>query len=307
MSDTILQCDGLSKTFRFGLFPRRQVEAVKRVSLNIRRGDIFGFLGPNGAGKTTTVRCILGLTQPDLGRIVRFGKEHFDPVDFFSCTAYCPEESHFPPYLTGREMLGHWCALYGLDKTNIPARVTRALESVGIAEAADRRIGTYSKGMKQRVGIAGCLLSEPKLVILDEPARGLDPLARHIVRNALLKLAKAGATIFMNSHILSEVERVCTRVAIIVDGVIERDLEMAQLERGDRIDVLYRPGPGGTPTPENAVQKAGGMLSVTVSDTAQLALLVSAVAEAGGEVISAAKRKIDLESYFIRVVGEGDK
>ena len=307
MSETVLRLIEVHKTFTLGALRRRSVRAVRGVSMEVKKGDVYGFLGPNGAGKTTTVRCILGLTRHEAGTILRLGQERFDPVHFFKRTAYCPEESHFPPYLTGRELLTHWAGMFGVEAGTLATCVTGALDKVGIAQAANRRIGTYSKGMKQRVGIAGCLLSDPDLVILDEPARGLDPVARHIVRNVLVDLAAAGTTIFMNSHILSEVERICSRVAIIIDGVIERDLPMAELQRDKGIDVVYRPGPDGTPAPATATKGAHDTLKLTVLDTAQLARFTQQVADAGGEVVRAARRKIDLEEYFIRVVKEGEK
>ena len=307
MSETIISLSGVSKTFVIGRIRRRKVEALKDVSLEVMAGDIYGFLGPNGAGKTTAVRCILGLSLPNGGKIVRFGQERFDRGHFFSRTAYCPEESHFPPYITGREMLKHWAGMYGLEKKLINARVGKAIETIGLEEAADRRIGTYSKGMKQRIGIAGCLLTDPQLVIMDEPARGLDPLGRHLIRNIILRLAEAGKTIFINSHILSEVERVCSRAAIINEGVIRRELKMSDLEQQVGIEVVYKPGPEGQPAPENAVPANQNMMKLTLPGTAELAEFAKAVADAGGEIVSANKSRIDLEDYFIQVVEEGDK
>lgn len=306
MSKVIVSLAQVNKTFQSGVFNRKRVEAIKGVSLEIRRGDVYGFLGPNGAGKTTTVRCLLGLSGISSGKIIRFEKNCFDRVDFFKRTAYVPEESHFPLFSTGRELLYHWARMYGFDKTDSRDKAKKVLGDVGLADAADRKIGTYSKGMKQRVGIAGALLPDPELVILDEPARGLDPLARHLVRNILIQLANDGKTIFMNSHILSEVERVCTRAAIINEGRIRKEFEMNELEGDGRLEVTFRPGPQGDPLFENAKVLSEGQALVEVNTTAELAQAAEKIAKQGGEVIAVKKRKVDLEDYFIRVVEEDE-
>lgn len=303
MTGPVLILSDVSKTFRTGLFGKQRVHAVRNVSLTVNPGDVYGFLGPNGAGKTTTVRCLLGLSKHDSGTITRFGRGNLDRNDFFARTAYCPEESHFPPYLTGREQLGHWAGLFGVHNSHIPGSVTAALDAVGLTDAGDRRIGTYSKGMKQRIGIAGCLLSDPDLIVLDEPGRGLDPIARHTVRSLLEKLAGRGVTIFMNSHILSEVERVCTRAGIISDGVIRKEFRMADLETGTILDVVLRPG-NEIDYPNGARRIEDGKVITSVNSTGQLAELVNELDKTGGEIISVQRRKVDLEEYFIKVIGE---
>ena len=305
MSETILHVRGLHKTYVLGKVQRRVVNAVRGVSLEIRRGMIFGFLGPNGSGKTTTIRCVLGLSRPSQGEIIRFGRSDFDPVDFFSKTAYCPEESHYPQYLTGREILNHWAGMFGLTKDVMGPRVEQALESVGLLENADRRLSTYSKGMKQRIGIGGTLLSDPELVILDEPARGLDPLARHLVRNLIVDLAKQGKTVFMNSHILSEVERICTDVAIIHKGKVRRHVKVSDLEAKEGLIVRYTPNSDGGPRPEGVRELDQGFLEVEVQDTAQLTTLVGDLAGAGARVQSVERKRVNLEDYFISVVEQG--
>jgi ABC-2 type transport system ATP-binding protein len=305
MTTPILKLSNVSKTYTAGLITRRKVEAIRGVSLTVMPGQVIGFLGPNGAGKTTTVRCLLGLSPIDSGRIERFGRADFDPVHFFSRTAYCPEESHFPLYVTGRRLLTHWAGMYGIDKTQIKSRVNGALDSVGLVDAADRKVGTYSKGMKQRIGIGGALLPEAELIVLDEPARGLDPVARRVVRSIIEKLAADGKTVFINSHILSEVERTCTDAAIINKGVVRKHLRMADLTQETGLEVTYSPGPDGTPSPEGATELPGKKLCMTVPDTVALAQLTASVAAAGGEVLTVAKKRIDLEDYFIKVV-EGD-
>lgn len=307
MSDAVLSLKNVGKSFSMGWLGQKKIEAVKDLDLTVNRGDIFGFLGPNGSGKTTTIRCILGLTQHNTGQIRRFGKDEFDRVHFFSRTAYCPEESCFPFYTTGRELLVHWAGMYGTERALQYERAEKALEEVGLSEAANRRIGTYSKGMKQRIGLAGCLVSDPELIIMDEPARGLDPLARHIIRNLLIRLSKEGKTIFMNSHILSEVEKVCTHAAIISEGKVRRQLQMTDLLSEKGMEVVFLAGPGGLPMPEGAVKDEGEAFRVTLKDTAELAEFSHQVAQNNGKVLSARAGRMDLEQFFIQVIEEGNK
>ena len=304
MSQPVIRLDNVTKTFRVGAFRQKKVEAVKGVSLEVYPGDIYGFLGPNGSGKTTTVRCILGLTLPSAGTITRFGDKRLLPVPFFSKTAYCPEESHFPGYLTGKELLTHWARMFNVADDMVVQKVGEALERVGITDASDRRIGTYSKGMKQRVGIAGCLLSDPEFVIMDEPSRGLDPLARHLIRNIISDLAAEGKTVFMNSHILSEAERVCNRIGIINQGKVVRQLSMSELTREVGIEVIYRSGPGGLPAPNGAIKTEDNLIKLTLPDTSALAEFTQTLVAEKGELISANKCKVELEQYFIKVVEE---
>lgn len=305
MSEVVLRLDQVSKTYSGGLFNSRKVEAVKDASFEVRKGDVFGFLGPNGAGKTTIVRCLLGLTKYQSGAIIRFGKDRLDHKDFFSKTAYCPEESHFPMYLTGREMLIHWGRMYGLDKVKALKKADLALETVGLVEAANRRIKTYSKGMKQRIGLAGTILSDPELIIMDEPARGLDPLARRLVRDLLISLAESGKTIFMNSHILSEVERVCTRAAIISEGVIRKEFNMADLEQKESLEITARVDPQNISLPKDATTGADGLFHFSVKDTAALGEFAAKIAAAHGEIVAVEKGKVNLEDFFIQIIRGG--
>ena len=204
------------RPFASGFF-RRRVEAVKDVSLEVRRGEIFGFLGPNGAGKTTTLKMLMGLIFPTSGRAEVLGL----PVPSLSAKrrlGYLPESPYFYDYLTPEEFLDFIGALCALPSAERRARADRLIARVGLDHARGRPLRKFSKGMLQRIGIAQALMADPELVILDEPMTGLDPLGRKEVRDLILELRKEGKTIFFSTHILPDVEMTCDRVAIVIGG-----------------------------------------------------------------------------------------
>jgi ABC-2 type transport system ATP-binding protein len=205
------------------------VVAVGGVDLLVRQGDVFGYLGPNGAGKTTSMRMLLGLIKADEGSIRLFGRDPFDDiVAALERVAGFVETPRFYPYMTGRDNL-RWCA--GLDGGDAGDRIDTALELVELDDRADRKAGGYSFGMKQRLGIAAALLRDPKLLILDEPTTGLDPGGQRDMRELVRRLAAQGLTVLLSSHNLSEVEDLCTRVAIVNAGRIVHEGSIADLRR----------------------------------------------------------------------------
>lgn len=213
-----IRAQSLSKTFRTG-FMMRAVEAVRGVDLEVREGEIFGFIGPNGAGKTTTIKILTGLILPTAGEAWIQDL----PVSNPRCRrhlGFLPEGTFFHEYLTGRELLDFHARLLGIPRAARRERIPQLLERVGIPHAADMRIRSYSKGMRQRVGLAQALVGDPDLLILDEPMSGLDPLGRKDVRDLILSLRDEGKTIFFSSHILADAEMICDQVAIIVRGKI---------------------------------------------------------------------------------------
>ena len=207
---------GLTKTFsqRGGA-----VAALNGIDLTVGEGTVFGFLGPNGAGKTTTMHILLGFLEPSGGEARIFGEDSRGNVARRRI-GYLPEHPQTYPFLTGRELLVMAGRLFGMGGAALRERAGRLLAEVGLAEAADRRIGTYSRGMMQRIGLAQALINDPDLVILDEPTSGLDPLARREIRRIIAALREAGKTVFFSSHELSEVERVCDQLAILSRGVV---------------------------------------------------------------------------------------
>ena len=218
----MIQIEHLHKTYRSGFLMKPKL-ALKDVSLHVEPGQIYGFIGPNGAGKSTTIKVLTGLLNFDSGKVLVNG---ISPRDVKSrrFIGYSPEQPYFYDYLTGRELLQFYGKLVGLEGNLLNERITWALQLLHAdKDWIDRRLRSYSKGMMQRVGIAQAILGKPKLLILDEPMSGLDPMGRRDVREAILELNRDGVTIFYSSHLLSDVESISHRVAMIVDGRIVRE------------------------------------------------------------------------------------
>jgi ABC-2 type transport system ATP-binding protein len=244
MSEALIRVSNLSKAFRLGFWMRR-VEAVRGISFDVHRGDIFGFLGPNGAGKTTTIKVLTGLISPTGGSAELFGKRVPDPGSRRRI-GFLPESPYVYPYLTPTEFVGLCARLSGLGGIALRDRVREVLRTVGMSHAADRPARRLSKGMLQRTGLAAALVSDPELLILDEPMSGLDPVGRKEVRDLIADERKKGRTIFFSSHILSDVETLCDRVAILqsgqvvvsgrLDGLLRRDAERANVVLADVSD-----------------------------------------------------------------------
>ncbi len=215
--------------------------AVNEVSCSIEKGEVFALLGPNGAGKTTLVRMLMGFSQPSSGKIEIDGIPAHDPA----CrkrVGYLAEQHRIPSYLSGREYLMRHAALCGLARAEAKRSVAEVLEKVGMAGKERQRAGTCSKGMNQRLGLAAALLGNPKLLVLDEPGSGLDPLGMRDVRVVLENLRSEGLTIFLNSHLLSEMERVCSTAAIMVQGkiVVQGGIDVIVGEGESLEDVFVR-------------------------------------------------------------------
>ncbi len=231
-----VRVSGLTKSFSRGL-RRTPVLALNAVDLEVATGEVFGLLGPNGAGKTTLLKILLGLVRPSAGQASLLGV----PADSPRARArigYLPENHRFPAFLTATQMLDIYGRLAGVDSASRRRRIPELLELVSMAKWADTRIRQFSKGMMQRVGIAQALMNDPEIVFLDEPTDGVDPVGRKDIRNIVVELRRQGKTIFLNSHLLSEIERVCTRVAIMNEGHVVRDGSvdaLTQVESGYRI------------------------------------------------------------------------
>ena len=227
MSDSILSVRNLEKTYRNWFFSKGH-QALHGVSLEVGRGTVFGLLGPNGAGKTTLIKVLLGLVRGTKGEAEIFGKPVGDPAPR-SRVGYLPEAHRLPPYLTGWQVLRLFGELCGRDRAWLDERIPGWLAEVGMAEDAHRKIKEYSKGMCQRIGIAQALIHEPELVFLDEPTDGVDPVGREAIRRIVEDLKQKGVTIFINSHLLMEVEMMCDRVVIMDKGSIIQEGTMAEL------------------------------------------------------------------------------
>jgi ABC-2 type transport system ATP-binding protein len=203
---------------------------VENLSLDIHQGEIFGLLGLNGSGKTTTIKLLLGLLRPNSGSISILGKTLPDTA-VLSCIGYLPEVPYFYRYLTALEIIEFYGQLSGIQ--DVRKRSTEVLEIVGLSSVANKKLAEFSKGMLQRIGLAQSLLHDPQILIYDEPVSGLDPLAMQEMRELLLKLKERGKTIFLSSHLISEVERICDRVAILVKGKLVRTMEQREWNTTD--------------------------------------------------------------------------
>jgi ABC-2 type transport system ATP-binding protein len=215
----VVQTTGLSKAYRTGFWLNQQITSLKDCSLTIRQGETFGLLGPNGAGKTTLLKILLGIVRPTAGSAMLLGHPLGDSA-VKQRIGYLPENAYFYDFLTGWEFLQYTAGLFGLSRAAQQRRITELLDLVGLPQAAAKKkqLRQYSKGMLQRVGMAQALMNDPDVVFLDEPMSGLDPTGRFQVREIILALKREGKTIFFNSHILSDVEVICDRIAILDQG-----------------------------------------------------------------------------------------
>ena len=229
MNAPLIETQALCKTFR-DFWRRPVVEAVKSLDLAVARGEVFGLLGPNGSGKSTTLKMLLGLLHPSSGRIRIFGEPPHD-VTVKSRIGYLPEVSHLHAFLTPRETLMYYAALFGMPRRDAARRTGELLEMVGLTHAADRAVGRFSKGMARRVGLAQALINAPELLVLDEPTSGLDPIGCREVKDLIHLLAQNGVTVLMTSHLLADVEDVCSRVAIMDRGALRAHGQIRELLR----------------------------------------------------------------------------
>jgi len=305
----IVRVDGVVKDFRPG-FGLRRKRVLHGISFAVREGEIFGFVGPNGAGKTTTLKILMGLIRASSGRATILGHDVGETA-FRRHVGFLPENPYFYDFLTGREILHFYAALSGLPSPRRSQRVRTLLDWVGLSAAADARLRTYSKGMLQRIGIAQALVHDPKVVFLDEPMSGLDPIGRKEIRDLVLRLRTEGKTVFMNTHILSDVEMVCDRVAIIVGGRIRHEGPLeGVLGQGERqADVVVS---GLAPeVAEELWQRTGASLR-GLGERIELRVpekrvqdVLRAVLDAGGTVVSVSPTRMSLESLFLSAVEDG--
>jgi len=220
-NELIIDAVGLTKIFK-DFWMRTKATAVDGITFNIQKGELFGLLGPNGSGKSTTIKLILGLLNTTRGRLTVFGREPHD-VAVKRFIGFLPEESYLYPYLNSTETLDYYGRLYGIGRKIRKRRSEELLEMVGLSQVAHRQVGEFSKGMMRRIGLAQALINDPELLILDEPTSGLDPIGTRQVKDLLVELKNRGKTILLSSHLLSDVEDVCDRMAILYGGKIHAE------------------------------------------------------------------------------------
>jgi ABC-2 type transport system ATP-binding protein len=227
MTESAVALTGVTKVFPVP-FQRRSVVAVRDLNLQVAPGQIYGLLGPNGSGKSTTLKIILGLVTPTRGRTQIFGRDS-DQVASREWVGFLPESPYFYKYLTGEETLRFYGKLCGLRGASLKNRVEEMLALVGLTNARKRRLGGYSKGMLQRIGLAQALIQEPALLVLDEPTAGVDPAGAREIRDLILDLKRGGITVLLSSHLLGQVQEICDRVGILAKGVLVREGALSDL------------------------------------------------------------------------------
>ncbi len=283
--------------------------ALAGLSMTVPRGEIFGFLGPNGAGKTTSVKLLLGLLKPTSGEAWLLG-ERIGDLKTRRRIGYLPELFRYQGWLDAREVLALHCELAPLPRSTWKEEIKLALDTVGLSDRADDRVSTFSKGMQQRLGLAAALVGKPELVFLDEPTSALDPVGRHDVREIIRGLSARGTAVFLNSHLLSEVEQVCDRVAVVDHGRVIASGTMDELLSGTAVRVrvsgldqavkakLAAFGP---------IDDEGDQLTFTKLDIERVPELVSTIIAIGGRVYEVAPRHQTLEDRFLQLLHDEDK
>ena len=227
MTDAAVAIRGLTKIFPVPLH-RHSIVAVRDLNLRVEPGEVYGLLGPNGSGKSTTLKIILGLVSPSRGRTEIFGRDS-RLVESREAVGFLPENPYFYKYLSGEETLRFFGRLCRLGGTRLKNRTDELLELVGLTKARKRRLGTYSKGMLQRIGLAQALIHEPKLLVLDEPTAGVDPAGSRQIRDLIVDLKRRGITVLLSSHLLAQAQEICDRVGILADGVLVREGRLEEL------------------------------------------------------------------------------
>jgi ABC-2 type transport system ATP-binding protein len=297
----ILDVIHISKSFRLGFFLKK-VKVLEDVSFKVFPGEIVGFLGPNGAGKTTTIRIINGIIFPGGGSIRIFDQEHMK-ISVKKRIGFLPEDPYFYHYLTGREFLNFYCQLFGYNTSQRKKRIKELLELVGMESKADLQMRKYSRGMLQRLGMAQALINDPELVILDEPMSNLDPIGRRQMRDIILRLKEEGKTIFFSTHILSDVEMICDRVVIIVEGKIVSQGKISDLikEKIEYYEIAF------SGIPAKRTSRFGECISVRddkclikVAGYPKMLKAMQFIEENKGKILSVNPQKMSLEDMFIK-------
>jgi ABC-2 type transport system ATP-binding protein len=305
---TAIETDGLTKDYAVGFWRKRPYRALDALSLRVESGEVFGFLGPNGAGKTTTIKLLMQLIFPTSGRIRILGQPAGD-LSIRHRIGFQPEAPYFYDYLTAEELLGYFAGMFGFRGADRRTRVGRMLDEVGIGGERRLQLRKFSKGMLQRVGLAQALINDPEVVFLDEPMSGLDPLGRRDVRALILKLRDRGCTVFFSSHILSDAEALCSRVAVLVGGQLVStgrlsDILAFQVTGWDLIMSGIEPAwlEEFGPVVRGCTRIADERCQIDLGPDAAPDRIVGRLRDRGGRLMSVNPVRATLEDYFVEQV-----
>ncbi len=306
----VIETNGLSKIY--SSFGKKEVQALNSLSLNITEGSIFGLLGPNGAGKTTLIKILLGITFPTNGS-ARILNEDISNYKIKSKVGYLPENHKYPSYLTGGNVLKFFGRLGGMDGNSLNKKIDELLEMMNLTKWKKSKVKTYSKGMMQRLGLAQALLNDPDLIFLDEPTDGVDPIGRKEIRDILIELKNRSKTIFLNSHLLSEVEMITDRVAILNKGKLLKEGTVKELTEkteeykisveGEGLDNISFENISGFSIKKNK----DGSYSAKVNDTLVLNKAIDIIRSKEKIIKEIVPLKFSLEETFIEIINESNK
>jgi ABC-2 type transport system ATP-binding protein len=295
----------LCKDYSVGFWRKRKKCALRPLCLTVEQGEIFGYLGPNGAGKTTTLKLLMGLIFPSGGSARILGMES-DDTRLKAQIGFLPEQPYFYDYLTASELLQYYAQLSGVPGRERNRRTEQMLERVGLADAGRTQLRKLSKGMLQRVGIAQAILHQPKVVFLDEPMSGLDPIGRREVRDLMLELKEAGTTVFFSTHILADAEALCDRVAILHKGELRGVGTVDELtaRTQGRVEVVWQGRAASEAISRFAeCHSTGETVRATIAES-ELDRALESLRRAGGRLISVTPVRVTLEDYFIEKLAE---
>ena len=304
MTAPAIEILGLTKDYPVGFWRKRMRRSLDSLSLQVEEGEVFGFLGPNGAGKTTTLKLLMGLIFPTSGT-ARVRGRSIEDVAMHREIGYLPEQPYFYDYLSARELLSYYARFHGFSAAERRLRVDRSLERVGLTQAANVHLRKFSKGMLQRVGIAQAILHEPQVIFLDEPMSGLDPVGRREVRDIILELRRQGRTVFFSTHILSDAEMLCDRVAVLHQGKLQgvgAPGEIVSLEL-QGMEILFEAREGRA-LPGGLAQRAtqtGGRYRIEVPE-ADIYGVLGQLKDCDARILSVSPVRPTLEDYFFRLV-----
>jgi len=302
MTGPAIETENLTKEYPYGFLHLKKKASLEGLNMQVKTGEVFGFIGPNGAGKSTTIKLLLGLIFPDAGTARILGRPISD-IEMHRDIGYLPEQPYFYDYLTAMEVLDYFARFHDLPASERSERVQKMLKKVGLETARKIQLRKYSKGMLQRVGLAQAILHDPKLVILDEPMSGLDPVGRREVRDIILELKRDGKTVMFSTHILSDAEMLCDRVGVIVGGKLRGVGAPGQIVdmKTQGMEILFEiEGQSTAPIVSKATQ-TGDRYRLQVSE-AEVYDAIEQLRAAGAKILSVAQVKATLEEFFMNLV-----